>query len=126
MEEAACAPSGFVAVLGVKWLELDFVQSASQWESQERRRWGLSPSPSLTLVGRVSFFLSFFPGEQMSPATFFDAHSSANGSERATDNIPIPPQRGCTQDKPTIFGWMMEKRVKISFFFIFAFVGFCV
>ena len=39
--------------------------------------WGLSPSPSLTLVGRVSFFLSFFffSGEQMSPATFFLTHS---------------------------------------------------
>lgn len=47
------------------------------------------------------FFFFFFSGKQMSPATFFffDAQSSTNGSERATDNIPIPPQRGRIYNK---------------------------
>lgn len=61
MEEAACAPSGFVVVLRVKWLELDFVQSASQWEPQERAGVCLLLRLSHWWGGCLSFSL-FFPG----------------------------------------------------------------
>ena len=48
------------------------------------------------------FFLFFFWETNVSSYFFFfffDAQSSANGSERATDNIPIPPQRGRIDNK---------------------------
>lgn len=44
--------------------------------------------------GEDEGFSFFFYGKRMSPDRifFFDAQSSANGSEGATDNIPIPPR----------------------------------
>lgn len=68
--------------------------------------WGLSLSPSLTSVGRMRLFL-FFYEKQMSPDRFFfDARSSANSSERKSDYIPIPSQRGCIENKYTV--WWRE------------------
>lgn len=102
MGEAACTPLGFVAVLGVK---LDFVQTVSQWEQQDWAEVCLCLRLSHRWGGWGFFF---FYEKQMSPDRFFffDARSSANSSERKSDYIPIPSQRGCIENKYTV--WWRE------------------
>lgn len=75
--------------------------------------WGLSLSQSLTPVGRMRIFfrLFFFFWETNVSSYFFDAQSSANGSERATDNNPTPPQCGYIDNKSTVCRWMSRSGV---------------
>ena len=60
MEEAACTPLGFVGVLWVKWFDLDFVQTASQWEPQDWAEVCLRLRLSHRWGGWGFFFFSFF------------------------------------------------------------------
>lgn len=101
MGEAASTPLGFVAVL---WVKLDFVQTVSQWEQQDWAEVCLCLRLSHRWGGWGVFF---FYEKQMSPDRFFfDARSSANSSERKSDYIPIPSQRGCIENKYTV--WWRE------------------